>query len=289
MDLISKVRTAMKQNVLEQPDIEGLSSMGDGNWVPMDKGLTAALPKKKPYTIVEAAFSYQVDRDNGTVKGLREYHCIWGWSTGRVSRFIKEKRAMDMDTRRTVEFRLINHLQRTKGHGADTTIDPEKIKGKERKGTEQALPPSEEKVESKHLRIRYFPHYVNPDANINILQNKYGNDGYAFWYKLLEILSRQKNHHFDCNNIYDWGYLLKYTGVDDETANNILSILAARRAIDGKLWADKIIWCQDLVDDVSDAYASKKIEVPTKETQRGEGDMNNVEGGLQDAEVQILQ
>ena len=36
--------------------------------------------------------------------------------------------------------------------------------------------------------VDYFPHYVNHGKTLFILEQKYGNDGYAFWFKLLEML-----------------------------------------------------------------------------------------------------
>ncbi|MBI5741356.1 MAG: hypothetical protein HZA16_11650 [Nitrospirae bacterium] len=62
--------------------------MKEGNWIPMDKSLVAALPKTRPYTLIEAAFSYQLDLNNGTVKAFREYERVWGWSFKKVMNFI---------------------------------------------------------------------------------------------------------------------------------------------------------------------------------------------------------
>ena len=36
--------------------------------------------------------------------------------------------------------------------------------------------------------VDYFPHYCKCGRTIFILENRFGNDGYAFWFKLLEIL-----------------------------------------------------------------------------------------------------
>lgn len=40
----------------------------------------------------------------------------------------------------------------------------------------------------KKQTVDYFPHFVKGGRTIFILENKFGNDGYAFWFKLLEIL-----------------------------------------------------------------------------------------------------
>ena len=38
------------------------------------------------------------------------------------------------------------------------------------------------------LTVDYFPHIINQGKTIFIIENNYGNDGYAFWFKLLELL-----------------------------------------------------------------------------------------------------
>jgi hypothetical protein len=116
--------------------------MDKGNWIPMDKSLTAALPVKRPYTLIEAVFSYQVDMDNGTIRGFRDYARIWGWSLNKAIGFIRDKQGTKTeqarDTHGTVKFRFINPLQGCKvqakdkqgtksGHARDTTIYPNPI------------------------------------------------------------------------------------------------------------------------------------------------------------------
>ncbi len=44
----------------------------------------------------------------------------------------------------------------------------------------------------KKQTVDYFPHFVKGGRTIFILENKFGNDGYAFWFKLLEILGESE-------------------------------------------------------------------------------------------------
>ena len=88
--------------------------MNKGKWLAMDKNLVTALPTIRRYTIVEAAYSYQMDKDNGTLKSMRSYSRIWGWSMNRVKNFIKLNRVSNDDRGRhgntTIEFRWIEAL-----------------------------------------------------------------------------------------------------------------------------------------------------------------------------------
>lgn len=110
--------------------------------------------------------------------------------------------------------------------------------------------------------VDYFPHYCDSNKTIPILENRYGNDGYAFWFKLLELLAKTQGHYYDCNNALHWEFLLTKTLVKEDTANNILDILANLGKIDNKLWQSRVIWCQNLVENVADVYKRRQAETP---------------------------
>jgi len=48
--------------------------------------------------------------------------------------------------------------------------------------------------------VDYFPHLCRHGETIFILEERYGNDGYAAWFKLLEKLADTDNHFIDLNN-----------------------------------------------------------------------------------------
>ncbi len=112
--------------------------------------------------------------------------------------------------------------------------------------------------------VDYFPHYVNHKKTIMILEGKYKNDGYAFWFKLLEILGETENHYFDCNDSYNWMFLLTKTLVDDEMATEILNLLANLNAIDPELWLSKVIRSQNFIDNLHTVYNRREINVYSK-------------------------
>jgi DnaD/phage-associated family protein len=116
----------------------------------------------------------------------------------------------------------------------------------------------------KKQTIEYFPHYCNHHKTIFVLESKYGNDGYAFWFKILEILGSTHGMFYDCNNVADWEFLLAKTHLNSETANNILDTLADLQAIDYDLWKEKKVWSQNLVDGVRDAFKRRITEMPVK-------------------------
>lgn len=113
--------------------------------------------------------------------------------------------------------------------------------------------------------VDYFPHWAVHGKTLFILEQRYGNDGYAFWFKLLETLCVSENHFLDWNNSVEQEFFLAKSRSTGVSAGEILELLAKLDAIDSELWKIGIIWCQNLVDNVSDAYRKRKLPLPTKD------------------------
>ncbi|GAI66583.1 unnamed protein product [marine sediment metagenome] len=105
--------------------------------------------------------------------------------------------------------------------------------------------------------VDYFPHDTDASdgKTLTIIQAKYGNDGYSFWFKLLQLLGKTPGHYYDFNKTADWEFLLAKTHQNDtEKVKAMLDTLAVLDAIDAELYAHGVIWCQKFVDGVADAY-----------------------------------
>ena len=112
--------------------------MNEGNWIAMDKALLDALPKKRQYTLIEAAFSHQVDLFSGKTKSYRGYAKIWGWSVTKTVYFLKNaqstKTETAKDTHNTVKFRFIKPPDKSKEHaGKKARITAENTPNKHNK------------------------------------------------------------------------------------------------------------------------------------------------------------
>lgn len=119
----------------------------------------------------------------------------------------------------------------------------------------------------KKQTVDYFSHDCVHRKTLFILESKYDVYGYAFWFKLLEILGSTPNHFYDCKEKSDWEYLVAKTKIKDEIkAQEILDLLAELKAIDKELWIkSRIIWSQNFVDRLKDLYiGSRHSELPTK-------------------------
>jgi hypothetical protein len=114
----------------------------------------------------------------------------------------------------------------------------------------------------KKTTVDYFPHKTNSGKTISILENLYGNDGYAAWFKILELLGATSGHYYDFNSSFGLQFLAAKIGVSIDTTKEILNTLAELEAIDSGLHAKGIIWSQNFVDGLAPLYSKREGGVP---------------------------
>ncbi|MEA5096229.1 MAG: DUF4373 domain-containing protein [Sedimentibacter saalensis] len=112
--------------------------------------------------------------------------------------------------------------------------------------------------------VEYFPHFVSSGKTLFILEQTYGNDGYAFWFKVLELLGHTDGHYYDCNNTPSWRFLLAKTNVDEKKAVGILDMLVELDAIDKELWNKRVIWSENFVKNLAPVYSNRKSKLPKR-------------------------
>jgi len=112
--------------------------------------------------------------------------------------------------------------------------------------------------------VDYFPHYCQHKKTMFILEQRYGNDGYAFWFKLLELLGSTEEHYLDLNDATTWEFLQAKTRMGNGSCTEILDLLAKLGAIDAELWGAKVVWCQNFVDGLEPVYRNRRVETPTR-------------------------
>lgn len=117
----------------------------------------------------------------------------------------------------------------------------------------------------------YFPHFTYKGRTLTVLESRWGCVGYTFWFKLLELLSSTEGHSYDCSKQTNMDYLAIMALTDNDTANDILNVLADMGKIDAPLWNEKrIIWCQSFVDRLTSLYAKRTTDIPKKPLLDGE-------------------
>ena len=111
--------------------------------------------------------------------------------------------------------------------------------------------------------VDYFPHNCKHGKTMFAVENRFGNDGYAFWFKLLELLGSTEHHFIDCNDIGTWEYLLALTRFSEDKANQILDLLSRLGSIDGDLWKMRVVRSEHFVENLTSVYKRREISVYT--------------------------
>ncbi len=112
--------------------------------------------------------------------------------------------------------------------------------------------------------VEYFPHYCQHGKTMFIIESRYGNNGYAFWFKLLETLGAARGHYLTLTNPLDIEFLGAKTRLSVVETTALLNLLAELESIDKNLWEKKIVWSQHLVENLDEVYANRKGLTPDK-------------------------
>jgi hypothetical protein len=114
--------------------------------------------------------------------------------------------------------------------------------------------------------VDYFPHDTSHGCTMQVIEARWGNDGYAFWFKLLELLGTHNGHFIDCRKPAEWEFLTAKTRLSDVTATEILDMLSKLDAINGFLWESyRVIYCANFVFRIGDAYRKRINSLPSIE------------------------
>ena len=117
---------------------------------------------------------------------------------------------------------------------------------------------------TKKDTVDYFPHYCHNSKFVEIIESKYGNDGYAFLFKLYEHIGNTDGHCVNINDDHELVYICSRAHVTEEKGREILDLLAKIDAIDKESYAYGMIWCQEFVDELFAVYANRKRSLPAK-------------------------
>lgn len=112
--------------------------------------------------------------------------------------------------------------------------------------------------------VTYFPHTCSSGKTLFILEEEHGNDGYAFWFKLLELLGSTPGHCVDYNDISIKRFIAAKSRVSVAKTELMLQLLAELEAIDKNLWLEGRIWSQNFVNNIYLEGGLRRSEIPQK-------------------------
>jgi len=132
---------------------------------------------------------------------------------------------------------------------------------------------------------------VHDGKTFTILQQRWGNDGFAFWVKLLRLLGRSEGLFFHLDETSE-DYFFMVMAVDKNVCFDIINVLIRLGNIDRELWEKKkILWCQGLADRLNSVFRWRGWASPSrsdidgvfyKKTQENEGLLVENTGFLQE-------
>ena len=107
----------------------------------------------------------------------------------------------------------------------------------------------------ERMNVDYFPHYIADGKKMYIIEDLYGNDGYATWYKLLEILAKTDNHWIDLDDEANRMYVSAKCKIDQKKLLEIVESIVKLGEFNPELWKEcKVIWSDKFMDSIQDAY-----------------------------------
>ena len=117
----------------------------------------------------------------------------------------------------------------------------------------------------KKNHVDYFPHDTHQSKAVRTISKTYGNDGYAFYYKLRELLGRTENYNYDLSKSIDWLDFIGEMDVEEKRAQELIEFLVTIGELDKELWEQESrLWSNSLIEDISDVYDKRVAEIPDK-------------------------
>jgi hypothetical protein len=113
--------------------------------------------------------------------------------------------------------------------------------------------------------VDYFPHYVKHRKTMFVFESRWGNDGYAFFFKLLEMLGEKDSHFLDLSDPGELQYFAAKVRLAESVVLEMTELLVTMGKIDRELWERKrIIWYQGYVDKLCDVYKKRNRPLPAR-------------------------
>lgn len=114
--------------------------------------------------------------------------------------------------------------------------------------------------------VDYFPFICEDGNKMFYIEETYGNDGFATFVKILRELAKTNYHYLDLSKSSTMMFLSAKCKVSKEILEAIIKDLVELGKFDKTLWEEnKIIWCQDFIDSIQDAYNKRNNKCITYE------------------------
>ena len=110
-------------------------------------------------------------------------------------------------------------------------------------------------------KVDFYSHYPG-GRMVSSLRKKFGNDGYAVYWLILDEIAGCEGHFLDLSKDNDLEDFALECMVSDELFLKIVDWICSRGRFDSEAWARKGIWCQKFVDKLEAVYKKRKRPAP---------------------------
>ena len=115
--------------------------------------------------------------------------------------------------------------------------------------------------------VEYFPFLCDEGKKMFYIEETYGNDGFSTFIKILRELAKTDFHYLDLSKKTTLMFLSAKCKISTQTLESIINDLVQLEKFDEYLWKEnKIIWCQDFINSIQDAYNKRKNKCITYDT-----------------------
>lgn len=113
------------------------------------------------------------------------------------------------------------------------------------------------------LTLEYFPHYSLQGDITNVIQEMFGNDGYAVLHKTYEQMGLRDRQYIDLSNYKILSVVAAYCKVSKEKYFEIIEELVELGAYDKELWNQKkILASETFIENTKEAYKKRVSKIP---------------------------
>lgn len=106
--------------------------------------------------------------------------------------------------------------------------------------------------------VDYFPFYCKEGRAMFYIEEKYGNDGYAAWIKILRQLAVTNFHYLNLSDDVDAMYLAAKCKVSEDQLINIITDLAKLKEFNIDLWNEcRVVYSEKFIESIEDAYSKR--------------------------------
>lgn len=106
--------------------------------------------------------------------------------------------------------------------------------------------------------VDYFPFLCKEGKAMFYIEQKYGNDGYATWIKLLRQLAITDNHWVNLSDTTELMFLSSKCKISEEVLTNIITDLSKMGEFNHILWSEnKILYSEKFILNIQDAYSRR--------------------------------